>query len=202
MEPVQGIAGAFAFDQSFMHAVRENCDACGALLIMDEVQTGVGRLGVSFGAAHFGIRPDLLTTAKALGGGVPCGALLMSAEIGRQLAAGDLATTFGGGPLAAKAILTVLEVIEAERLRALGRQLSALIRSTCQTGPVTGIQGLGFLLGLRTRPPASQVRDALLEKDILVGTSSDPNVIRLLPPFILDQHHVERLSLALQEIRE
>jgi len=200
IEPVQGVAGAFDFDPEFMKAVRNACDAHGAFLIMDEVQTGVGRLGASFGAAYFDIRPDFLTTAKSLGGGVPCAAMLVSKELARDIKVGELGTTFGGGPLAAAAIATVLDVIEQEDLLANVRERSAQIRATCQTGPVTGICGLGFLLGLRTRPPAREVHDALLARDILVGTSADPHVIRLLPPYILNQNHVAQLAAALEEI--
>ena len=200
IEPVQGVAGAFDFDPDYMRAVEQCCRDKGAFFIMDEVQTGVGRLGASFGAAHFGVRPDFLTTAKALGGGVPCAALLVTDDIARELTPGALGTTFGGGPLAAAAIIAVLEVIQKDDLLAHIRRLSASIRATCVTGPVTAVQGLGFLLGLRTTPPAREVRNALLERDILVGTSSDPHVIRLLPPYILDEQHVARLAGALKEI--
>jgi acetylornithine/succinyldiaminopimelate/putrescine aminotransferase len=200
IEPVQGVAGAFDFDPAFIAAVRNTCDAQGAFLIMDEVQTGVGRLGESFGAAHFGVRPDFLTTAKALGGGVACAALLVGKEIAGEIKVGELGTTFGGGPLAAAAVTAVVDIIEREGLLANVRERSAQIRATCQTGPVTGISGLGFLLGLRTVIPAREVRDALLAQEILVGTSADPHVIRLLPPYILNQQHVARLAAALEEI--
>lgn len=200
IEPVQGVAGAFDFDPAFISAVRSNCDAQGAFLIMDEVQTGVGRLGESFGAAHFGVRPDFLTTAKALGGGVACAALLVGKEIAGEIKMGELGTTFGGGPLAAAAVTAVVDVIQREGLLANVRERSAQIRAICQTGPVTGFSGLGFLLGLRTAIPAREVRDALLARDILVGTSADPHVIRLLPPYILNQQHVAQLAAALEEI--
>ena len=200
IEPVQGVAGAFDFAPPFMQAVQQRCAESGAFFIMDEVQTGVGRLGASFGAAHFGVRPDFLTTAKALGGGVPCAAMLVSDDIAKDVSRGALGTTFGGGPLAAAAIITVLKVIQQDNLLANIRDVSARIAATCVTGPVTGVQGLGFLLGLRTRPPAQQVRDALLDHDILVGTSGDPQVIRLLPPYILNAQHVAQLAAALEEI--
>jgi acetylornithine/N-succinyldiaminopimelate aminotransferase len=200
IEPVQGVAGAFDFAPPFMRAVQQRCAESGAFLIMDEVQTGVGRLGASFGAAHFGLRPDFLTTAKALGGGVPCAAMLVTDDIATDVNRGALGTTFGGGPLAAAAIITVLEVIQQDDLLTNICDVSARIADTCITGPVTGLQGLGFLLGLRTRPPARVVRDALLDHDILVGTSGDPQVIRLLPPYILNAQHVARLAAALEEI--
>ena len=200
IEPVQGVAGAFDFSPAFMTATRELCDRYGALLILDEVQTGVGRLGTPFGADLFGVQPDLLTTAKGLGGGFPCAALLMTDALAADLGAGAMGSTFGGGPVACAAIRTVLEVIEADALLSRVRAMAALIESRCVCGPVTGTQGAGFLIGLKTAPRAARVRDALLEKGILTGTSADPHVLRLLPPLILEARHVEELTRALQEL--
>ena len=200
IEPVQGVAGAFDFSPAFVTATRELCDRHGALLILDEVQTGVGRLGAPFGADLFGVQPDLLTTAKGLGGGFPCAALLMTDALAADLGAGAMGSTFGGGPVACAAIRTVLEVIEADALLSRVRAMAALIESRCVCGPVTGTQGAGFLLGLKTTPRAARVRDALLDKGILTGTSADPHVLRLLPPLILEARHVEQLARALQEL--
>jgi acetylornithine/N-succinyldiaminopimelate aminotransferase len=200
VEPVQGVAGAYDLDLDYLRQLAGACAEAGALLIMDEVQTGVGRLGLPFGADRAGVLPDMLTTAKALAGGFPAGALIMNETLAATLKSGDLGTTFGGGPLAARLIETVIDTIETDNLLDNVVKMSALIRNTCQVGPVIGIQGAGFLLGLRTAIPAVQVRDALLERGILVGTSGDPNVIRLLPPFILQAQHVAQLAAALVEI--
>ena len=202
IEPVQGLAGAFDFAPQFMHAVRAACDRAGALLIIDEVQTGMGRLGAPFGAQLYGVRPDLLTVAKGLGGGFPCGAALMPHSIAKELKAGALGTTFGGGPVACAAIKTVIDVIGRDNLVANVRDVSATIKATCCVGPVESIQGRGFLLGLKTRPKAAAVRDALLARDILVGTSADPHMLRLLPPLILSNDHVQRLAKALEELTD
>jgi acetylornithine/succinyldiaminopimelate/putrescine aminotransferase len=202
IEPVQGLAGAFDFAPEFLHAIRSACDRHGALLILDEVQTGMGRLGAPFGAQLHGIRPDLLTVAKGLGGGFPCGAVLMPHSIASTLKAGALGTTFGGGPVACAAIKTVIEVINRDALLANVRAVSDAIRSSCVVGPVESIQGLGFLLGLKTRPKAAAVRDALLARDILVGTSADPHMLRLLPPLILSKDHVQRLAAALEDLTD
>jgi acetylornithine/succinyldiaminopimelate/putrescine aminotransferase len=199
VEPVQGLAGAFDFSREFLHAIRAACDRSGALLIMDEVQTGMGRLGAPFGAQLYGVRPDLLTVAKGLGGGFPCGAVLMPHAIARELKPGQLGTTFGGGPVACAAIKTVIDVIERDKLLANVRVVSDAIRATCRVGPVESIQGRGFLLGLKTRTKAAAVRDALLQRDILVGTSADPHMLRLLPALILSSEHVQRLATALEE---
>jgi acetylornithine/succinyldiaminopimelate/putrescine aminotransferase len=200
VEPVQGLAGAYDLATQFLAAARSATKTAGAMLIFDEVQSGMARLGAPFGANVHGIEPDLLTTAKGLAGGIPAGAVLMRPEITAGLKSGDLGTTFGGGPVAAAAIEAVLDTIESESLIDNVRAVSSRIRSTCLTGPVESIQGLGFLLGLRTRIPAARVRDALLDRDILTGTSADPNVLRLLPPLILDSEHVDRLATALGEI--
>ena len=202
IEPVQGLAGAFDFARDFLHAIRAACDRTGALMIIDEVQTGMGRLGAPFGAQLYGVRPDLLTVAKGLGGGIPCGAVLMPHSIARELKAGALGTTFGGGPVACAAIKTVVDVIERDQLLENVHAVSETIRASCRAGPVESIQGRGFLLGLKTRPKASAVRDALLKRDILVGTSADPHMLRLLPPLILSSEHVQRLSLALEELTD
>jgi acetylornithine/succinyldiaminopimelate/putrescine aminotransferase len=202
IEPVQGLAGAFDFAPEFLHACRAACDRTGALLIIDEVQTGMGRLGAPFGAQLHGLRPDLLTVAKGLGGGFPCGAVLLPHAIAKDLKAGALGTTFGGGPVACAAIKTVIEVISRDNLVANVRDVSAAIRATCRVGPVESIQGRGFLLGLKTRPKAAAVRDALLARDILVGNSADPHMLRLLPPLILSTEHVQRLANALEELTD
>jgi acetylornithine/succinyldiaminopimelate/putrescine aminotransferase len=170
------------------------------MLILDEVQTGMGRLGQPFGANLFGIAPDLLTTAKGLAGGFPAGAVLMRPEIARDFKVGVLGTTFGGGPIACAAMCVVIDTIRRDDLLARVRDVSAYIRKQCAVGPVTGFQGAGFLLGLHTRVPAAKVRDALLARDILTGTSADPNVLRLLPPLVLERRHVDDLANALGEI--
>ena len=200
VEPVQGVAGAVELGEEFLGALRARCDAVGALLIFDEVQCGVGRTGQPFAANLYGIVPDLLTTAKALGNGFPCAALLMSPPICAQLAVESLGTTFGGGPMACAAIEAVLEAIESQQLLARVRHLGALIRESCIVGPVSAHQGAGLLVGLRTTRPAKAIQAELLECGILAGTASDPHVLRLLPPFILEDEHVELLRDALREL--
>ncbi|HEX7081154.1 MAG TPA: aminotransferase class III-fold pyridoxal phosphate-dependent enzyme [Gammaproteobacteria bacterium] len=201
-EPVQGLAGAFDLATDFLRAARQACDRHDALLILDEVQSGMGRLGTPFGADLHRVQPDLLTTAKGIAGGFPCGALIMTPSIAAELRPGQLGTTFGGGPLACAAIIAVIDAIEQERLLDNVRALSALIRETCIVGPVRGIQGAGFLLGLKTAPPAAKVRDALLARGVLTGTSTDPHVLRLLPPLVLEREHVTLLARALGELTD
>jgi acetylornithine/N-succinyldiaminopimelate aminotransferase len=201
VEPIQGQAGAVDFGAEYLAAARELTRAAGALLIFDEVQCGMGRTGHPFAAQAYGVTPDILTTAKGLAGGFPAGAVLVSDAAAAGLQHGDLGATFGGGPMACALIETVIDVIETGDLLPRVRALSALIRETCQVGPVTGVQGDGFLLGLRTSRPGREIVNELLEKGILAGTAGDPNIVRLLPPLILEESHVAALAKALAEIR-
>ena len=200
VEPVQGVAGAVDLPAEFLAAARQATRDAGALLIFDEVQCGMGRTGRPFAADHYGITPDIITTAKGLAGGFPAGALITTHEIAAGLKVGELGTTFGGGPMACAAIETVLAVIRDEGLLERVRALSEQIRATCIVGPVTAIQGAGFLLGLVCSRPAKEIQAELLGHGILAGTSADPRVLRLLPPLILVPEHVDRLAAALAEI--
>ena len=193
VEPVQGLAGAVDLGKPYLEALRRRCDEVGAQLIFDEVQCGLGRSGHPFAANMYGVTPDMITVAKALGNGFPCAALLTSAKVSASLGIGLLGTTYGGGPMACAAIEAVLEAIEAQDLLANVRRVSDYIRRTCIVGPVKASQGAGFLLGLRTTRPAKQIQAELLENGILAGTANDSHIIRLLPPFILQEEHVDML---------
>jgi len=199
-EPVQGVAGAFDLSPEFVTALRDYTSNAGALLIADEVQCGMGRSGHYFASEAYHIEPDLLTAAKGLGGGIPCGALLCNDSLADGIGPGSLGSTFGGGPIAAAAIVAVIETIRKEKLLENVRQREAEFRERCVTGPVLSVQGMGLLLGLVCDRPANEVRSALLEQDILTGTSGDPNVLRLLPPLTLASEHVEQLAVKLSGI--
>jgi len=193
-EPVQGVAGAHDLSPDFIETLREATAKHRVLLIADEVQSGIGRSGQFFAVQTFGIEPDILTSAKALGGGIPCGAVLCTEDIASHFGRGDLGTTFGGGPLAAAAIVAVIESIKRENLLQNVRDREAQIREQCVVGPVQKIQGIGLLLGLVCDRPAVEVRDFLLDHDILTGTSGDPDVVRILAPLVIEDRHVSRLA--------
>lgn len=199
-EPVQGVAGAFDLSAEFVTALRDSTHKSGALLIADEVQCGMGRTGHYFAIEAYHTEPDLLTVAKGLGGGIPCGALLCGENLSKQVGPGDLGSTFGGGPIASAAIIAVIETIESEDLLENVRKREAEIRRRCVTGPVQSVQGRGLLLGLVCERPATEIRDTLLAHDILTGTSADPSVLRLLPPLVLHSEHVTRLASALSNL--
>ena len=197
VEPIQGLAGAYPLSDDFLRQVRAACDKHGAFLIADEVQCGMGRSGLPFAISHSGVAADMITAAKSLGAGYPCGALLMTEEIAAQLGGGDLGSTFGGGPLACAAIEAVLDVMEEEQLPARAAELEWQIRSTCVAGPVEAIQGRGLLLGLKCSGGARPVRDDLLAAGILAGTSALPEWLRLMPPLILREEEAALLAAAL-----
>jgi acetylornithine/succinyldiaminopimelate/putrescine aminotransferase len=197
---VQGVGGAYPIGKEMLQALRRRCDETGAILIFDEVQCGVGRSGAPFAANHFGVTPDIITAAKALGNGFPVSALLLSHAIAARLKYDDMGTTFGGGPMACAVAEAVIDTIETESLLANVRQVSDYIRYNCVVGPIEGVQGAGFLLGLKTSRPAKEVQAALLEKNILTGTSADPHILRLLPAYILNEGHVDQLRAALAKI--
>jgi acetylornithine/N-succinyldiaminopimelate aminotransferase len=199
-EPVQGVAGAYDLSAEFIATLRSATRERGALLIADEVQSGMGRCGQFFAVQVHGVLPDIITSAKALGGGIPCAAVLCTQDIADRFGAGALGSTFGGGPIAAAAITATIQGILAEHLLANVRAREAQIREQCIVGPVQRIQGMGLLLGLVCDRPAVDVRDTLLEHDILTGTSSDPDVLRILAPLVLQDHHVDHLAAALRSI--
>src|ERR1700722_13744965 len=186
VEPVQGVGGAYEVGARMLDALRRRCDEVGALLIFDEVQCGMGRTGAPFGANYYGVTPDMLTAAKALGNGFPVSALLLSDRVAGKLKVDDMGTTFGGGPMACAVAEAVIDTIESESLLANVRKVTTYIRSSCVIGPVLGVPGAGFLLGLKLSRPAKEVQAALLAKNILTGTSGDPHILRLLPAYILN----------------
>lgn len=200
LEPVQGLAGAYPLGRDYLEAAREATSRAGALLVFDEVQCGLGRSGAPFVARLHGVVPDLLTVGKGLAGGLPAAAVLARPEALPTLHPGDLGTTFGGGPLVCAAIEATLAAIVEEALMPRVRVVSRALFGLAGSGPVVDVQGEGLLLGLRTRRPAKEIQAELLERDILVGTSDDPSIIRLLPPLILGLEEVARLREALEEL--
>jgi acetylornithine/succinyldiaminopimelate/putrescine aminotransferase len=181
VEPIQSMAGIKTASREWFQALRAKCDGSGTLLIFDEIQTGMGRLGTPFAAQFYGVRPDLITSAKGLASGVPMGALLMTAAVASKLKGGDLGSTFGGGPLACAALLATVEVIEAEGLMGRASKAAARLRKELKDSIVNEVLGEGLLLGLRSAHAAA-LKKHLLARNILVGGSGDPTVLRLMPP--------------------
>ncbi|HJW10002.1 MAG TPA: aminotransferase class III-fold pyridoxal phosphate-dependent enzyme [Holophagaceae bacterium] len=201
LEPIQSMAGVRAASTPWLQALRSKCDAVGALLVFDEIQTGMGRLGAPFAAHLHGVRPDLLTAAKGLASGVPMGAVLMHAQVASRLKPGDLGSTFGGGPLACAALLATLDVIEDEDLMARALGVAAWLRDALTGSVVESVLGKGLLLGLKT-PQAAALKRHLASNHILVGGSSDPEVLRLMPPLMVTESTVQTLIDAIQSFEQ
>lgn len=196
LEPIQSMAGVKTASRDWFQALRAKCDATGTLLIFDEIQTGMGRLGTPFAAQFYGVRPDVITSAKGLASGVPMGALLMTAAVARKLKGGDLGSTFGGGPLACAALLATVDVIEAEGLMAKATAAAARLREELMGSVVAEVLGEGLLLGLRS-DHAAALKKHLLTRNILVGGSADPTVLRLMPPLNVSGEALQALITAI-----
>jgi acetylornithine aminotransferase/acetylornithine/N-succinyldiaminopimelate aminotransferase len=204
IEPIQSMAGVRMAERSFYRQLRELCDDRGIVLIYDEVQTGVGRTGEWFFAgsdASDRVVPDVITLAKSLGSGIPVGACLVSEKIASHIKENDLGTTFGGGMVAMAAVTATLEAIENDRMLENVREVESYLRERLsEVEPVVNVRGRGFLLGLEFADKAKPIHEALLERKIIAGTSSDPQVLRLLPPLCLNRSQVDLFVDALMEI--
>lgn len=199
MEPIQGEAGVFPVSGETLATARRLCDESGALLIFDEVQTGVGRTGSLWAYEQTAARPDVLTTAKALGGGVAIGACVNSESLGQVLEAGDHGSTFAAGPVAASAALAVLETVDEpgvlRRIRDLGGQLS---KQLLEVDGIRDVRGRGLMLGvgLDESLDARALCAELLERGF-VTNSPRPDTLRLLPPFVLSDEQASSAVAAI-----
>lgn len=203
-ETVQGEGGIYPATEEFMRKVRDLCDARDILLILDEIQCGMGRTGTMYAWQRFGIKPDVMATAKALGCGVPVGAFLMTEKVGaNSLAAGDHGTTYGGNPLACAAICKVLALFEKEDVLAnvertgayLGRCLDELVQ---EFDCVKERRGVGLLQGLVfDRPVGNIITRAMDQGLVLINAGTD--IIRFVPPLVIQEKHVDDMMVILRE---
>ena len=200
VEPVQGFAGARECSLEFLRAARRSCSEHGALLIFDEVQCGVGRCGAFTAAESFGVTPDLLTLAKGLAAGLPIGAVIATEDITTSLSLGDLGSTFGGGPLPCAAALANIDIIENEHLIQNALDVGRYLTEGALHAKVRRVSGKGLLLGLHLERPAARVQQALFEHRILTGTSTDPQVLRLLPPLSFSREEADILLRGLEDV--
>jgi acetylornithine/N-succinyldiaminopimelate aminotransferase len=196
IEPVQGEGGIRVASPEFLQALRQVCDEYGLLLVLDEVQSGVGRTGPFFAHQAAGIAPDIMAVAKGLGGGFPIGACLATAAVGDCMTAGSHGSTFGGNPLAMAAGNAVLDVVLADGFLPRVEEVAGLLRQGLEDlvarypGVVSEVRGAGLLLGLRCEVANTDLLGAIRAEGLLAVTAGD-NVLRLAPPLIIDEHHVE-----------
>jgi len=202
LEPIQSLAGVVAPPADFLEALRAKCDEVGALLVFDEVQTGNGRLGTPFASQHFGVVPDVFTTAKGAASGFPLGITFTQAVTAERAPQNLFGSTFGGGPLAMVAATETAKRIAEPGFLENVLTAGAAFSRCAGVGPVTAVRGAGLLLGLELTQgvTAKEVRDALLSQGILVGTCWDPQIVRLSPPLVVTTAHAERLINALANL--
>lgn len=201
-EPIQSLAGVLDPPAGFLEDLRARCDQHGTSLIFDEVQTGNGRLGTFWAAQHFGVVPDVFSTAKGAGGGFPIGLTISRTDLTARVPGGHFGSTFGGGPLALRAAAHVARRLAEPGFLDNVRAASVALMNVAEHGPVARVRGAGLLLGYELEPgwSAKAVRDALLAHDVLVGTCDDPRVLRLSPPLVLPPAAAERLGAALASL--
>jgi acetylornithine aminotransferase/acetylornithine/N-succinyldiaminopimelate aminotransferase len=206
IEPVQGEGGIRPVSQEFFATARELTKSTGALLIADEIQSGLGRTGKWFAYQQFGIQPDVTTVAKPLAGGLPLGAMLCTEEASRGIHAGLHGTTFGGGPLACAVAIAVIDTIEQEGLLAkineTGEYFKQQLHHLAATHEsVVDVRGMGLMLAMEMNSAdfAKQIVAKMLERRILINRTSE-TVLRFLPPFIMGREHVDVAVSALNEI--
>jgi acetylornithine/succinyldiaminopimelate/putrescine aminotransferase len=197
---VQGFAGARDCSPEFLRAARRLCSEHGAALIFDEVQCGVGRCGAFSAAEAFGVTPDVLTFAKGLAAGLPIGAVVATEELTSTISVGDLGSTFGGGPVPCAAALANIAIIERDGLIGNAVETGNYLTGGALRLGVPRVTGRGLLLGLHLRRPAIGVQRALFEHRILTGTSTDPEVLRLLPPLTFTQREADILLTGLKDV--
>ncbi len=200
IEPVQGFAGARDCAPEFLHAARRICSEHGATLIFDEVQCGIGRCGAFSAAESFGVTPDVLTFAKGLAAGLPIAAVVATDELTSALTRGDLGSTFGGGPVPCAAALANIAVIADEGLVQNAVEIGGYLTEGALALGVRRVSGRGLLLGLHLEWPASAVQSALFGHRILTGTSTDPAVLRLLPPLSFSRQEADILLTGLKDV--
>lgn len=204
LEPIQGEAGVVVPPEGYLKEVRAACDDAGVLLMFDEIQTGLGRTGSWFAHQHDDVRPDVMTLAKALGGGLPIGACLAQPEVAAAFEPGDHASTFGGGPVQCRAALATLDVIEAEDLVARSERLGArtMARLSDKLAGRAVVRGRGLMIGVEFPDAvARQIAADALAAGVLVNDAT-PHVVRLVPPLVISDDELDDALTRLEGVMD
>lgn len=205
LETVQGEGGIYPAEAEFLQGVRRLCDQKELLLILDEIQCGMGRCGEMFAWQHYGVKPDLMACAKAIGSGVPVGAFFLTEQVAAQsLAPGDHGSTYGGNPLVGAAVDKVFEIFERDKICDHVKEISAYLEQRLdeleQECPcITGRRGLGLMQGLVLSQPVAEVVKEALKQGLIVITAGG-NVLRLLPPLVIEREHVDEMIEKLKRV--
>lgn len=204
VEAVQGEGGIYPAQKEFLQGIRSLCDENDIVMICDEIQCGMGRTGKMFAYEHYNVKPDIVTMAKGIGNGVTVGAIATTAEIGQALVPGDHGTTFGGNPLACRAVVETLNQFEKMQIpshvQEMGRYLDEKLKELVeQKDIVKETRGLGLMRGLELKEPAgSYITKALEQGVILMGAGG--NVIRFVPPLVIEKKHIDEMIEVLQKV--
>ncbi|HEX7157425.1 MAG TPA: aspartate aminotransferase family protein [Edaphobacter sp.] len=206
IEPIQGEGGIHPVSQEFFSAARELCDSTGALLLADEIQSGMGRTGKWFAYQHYGVLPDVTTVAKPIAGGIPMGAMLCTEDAARAFTPGIHGTTFGGGPLACAVAIAVIDTIQREDMLTHIREVGDFFKTelnklASRHECIVDVRGMGLMLGVELSSPelAQKVTAQMMERKIIINRTSE-TVLRFLPPYILEHKHVETAIQMLDEL--
>lgn len=205
METVQGEGGIYPATQEFLEGVRALCDEHDILLILDEIQCGMGRTGEMFAWQHYGVKPDIMTSAKALGCGVPVGAFLMTQRVAdMSLAPGDHGTTYGGNPFIGAAVNKVLEMMERDHITDHVKEVSAYLEEkldeiVTKYDFLTAHRGMGLMQGIVCEKPVGKIAAKALEEGLIIITAGT-DVIRLVPPLIIEKKHVDEMIAKLEKV--
>ena len=202
LEPIQGEGGVRLSNKDYLKEVREICDQKDLVLIFDEVQTGFGRTGKWFCKDHYGVQPDILTMAKAIGGGLPMGAF--AARDGLSFEKGEHGTTFGGTPLVCAASLAVIETIEEQKLLENAEKMGQYFLqklSQMTRDDVVNIRGMGLMIGIELNHECGYFTDAAAENGVILNVTAG-NVIRLIPPLIISKNEIDRVVDVINSIRQ
>lgn len=204
LEPVQGEGGLTPATEEFLTSLRRLCDERDILLVFDEIQCGMGRTGYLFAWQRYGVKPDIMTCAKALGCGVPVGAFLMTGRVaGQSLTSGDHGTTYGGNPLAAAAAEKVLDLFEKHHIIEHVREVAPYLEQrldelVCKYEFILERRGTGLMQGLYFNRPVGPVINQALEKGLLL-INAGPDIIRFVPPLIITKDNVDEMIAILEE---
>ena len=204
LETIQGEGGIFECSSEYLHAARQVCDQHKALLVLDEIQCGLGRTGEMFAFQQSGVRPDILTTAKPIAAGLPLGAIIVTQEVADAISAGKHGTTFGGGPLSTRVALEYLTILEEDRLLGHVKKVGAyfhqeLVNLQDNFAMVKEVRGRGLMLALDLNVPSRPYADAALEAGVLMNSTHE-TTLRFLPPFIIEEKHIDKAVKVLKKL--
>ena len=205
METIQGEGGIYPAEEAFLKGVRALCDEYDLLLILDEIQCGMGRTGEMFAWQHYGVKPDVMTVAKALGNGVPVGAFLACGKAATAMVPGDHGTTYGGNPLVTAAAGAVLDIFEKRHITDHVREVGAYLYEkleglSAKYKVICGHRGRGLIQGLELTVPAGSVVSKALLEEKLVLISAGSNIIRFVPPLIIQPSDVDEMAERLERV--